>query len=216
VNHIVNLQGDRHLRAAYERADMVVVDGWPVLVASRVLGEHLPDLIPGSDLVPAVLSAAAKRESTKVFLLGAQEGIAVSAAARIGERYPWIEVCGAYSPPMGFSAETPASAQAIGLINRSSPDLLVIGLGSPKQEVWIHDVRDLLKVKVAICAGATIDFLAGSKKRAPLWIRKIRMEWFYRLIQEPGRLISRYGRDAFRFPLLLAREIFRRIRSKAF
>jgi N-acetylglucosaminyldiphosphoundecaprenol N-acetyl-beta-D-mannosaminyltransferase len=210
VDHIVKLQRDAAFKAAYLDAAMVVVDGKPVLAASRLLGRPLPETVPGSDLAPALFAASGGQPSLKVFLFGAADGVAVRAAQSIEKKWPWIRVCGTYSPPMGFSPQAASSATAIDLINSSGADVLVIGLGAPKQEIWIASVRSRLRVKVALCIGASIDFMAGEKKRAPPWMRRMGIEWIHRALSEPRRLIPRYAHDAWVFPRLLVKEWFNR------
>lgn len=206
VDHVVKLQSIAIFRAAYDSADMVVVDGKPVLLASRLLGKPLPEVVPGSDLCPALFEAANRGNGLRVFLLGAADGVAERAAAAIASRWPKVDVCGIYSPPMGFSAEAPSNAAALERINAAKPDVLIIGLGAPKQEIWVHAVRNVLEVKIALCVGATIDFLAGEKARAPAWVRRIGMEWLHRALSEPKRLLGRYLHDAWVFPRLFFRE----------
>ncbi len=206
VDHIVKLRNNLEFNKAYKHADLVLVDGKFVLLASRLLGKSLPETVPGSDLCPALFDSAKNREKIKVFLLGAAEGVADRAASAIQARWPWVEVCGVYSPPMGFSASSDSNEVAVKKINAAEPDVLVIGLGAPKQEIWIQAMRSQLKVKVALCVGATIDFLAGEKPRAPIWIRKIGFEWLFRALSEPKRLLPRYLHDGFVFPILVIRE----------
>jgi len=206
VDHVVKLQKNAAFRAAYADASMVVVDGKPVLLASHLLGTPLPETVPGSDLGPALFTAANARNGIRVFLFGAAEGVAERAAANIQSRWPRVEVCGVYSPPMGFSAEAPANAIALAMINAAKPDVLIVGLGAPKQELWVHAMRNQLQVKVSLCIGATIDFLAGEKARAPVWVRKLGLEWLHRIVSEPRRLLGRYAHDAWVFPRLLIKE----------
>ncbi|SFD95423.1 WecB/TagA/CpsF family glycosyltransferase [Nitrosomonas sp. Nm166] len=206
VDHIVKLQNNEDFRAVYKDAEMVVVDGKPVLLASRLLNKSLPETVPGSDLCPALFEAARTRRKLRIFLLGAADGVADRAATVIQKRWPWVEICGTHSPPMGFSALSPANEIVLKKINSVKPDVLVIGLGAPKQEIWVHAMRDQLDVKVALCVGATIDFLAGEKARAPHWIRKIGLEWLHRALSEPRRLLPRYIHDAWVFPRLVIRE----------
>jgi len=210
VDHVVKLQGNVDFKAAYNDADLVVVDGNPILFASRLLGKPLPETVPGSDLCPALFEAANQGGGLRVFLLGAAEGVGERAAAAIQARWPKVSICGVYSPPMGFSVNTSSSNIALEKINAAKPDVLVVGLGAPKQEIWVHAMRHALQVKVALCTGATIDFLAGEKKRAPAWIRRIKMEWLHRALSEPGRLLGRYLYDAWVFPRLLIKEWIRR------
>ena len=89
------------------------------------------------------------------------------------------------------------------------PDVLVVGLGAPKQELWVHKHRERLTAKVALCVGATIDFLAGERRRAPAWMQEAGLEWLYRVASEPRRLAARYAKDALIFPRLFAREWWR-------
>lgn len=206
VDHVVKLQTDAALRAAYAGASMVVVDGKPVLLASRLLGTPLPETVPGSDLCPALFEASRYGPPITVFLLGAAAGVADRAREAIEQRWPWVTVCGVFSPPMGFNAHADASAIAIEMINQAKPDILIIGLGAPKQELWIHAVAGKLHAKVALCAGATIDFLAGEKARAPVWMRRLGIEWLHRALTEPRRLLGRYLHDGWVFPRLMLKE----------
>lgn len=209
VDHVVKLQDNTDFLAAYNEADMVVVDGKPVLLASRLLGRSLPETVPGSDLAPQLFLASRRRGGLRVFLLGAADGVAERAAHAITERWPWVQIAGVYSPPMGFSAQAEASEIAIEKVNHAEPDVLVIGLGAPKQEIWVHTVAPRLKVKCALCIGATIDFLAGEKARAPVWMRRMGIEWLHRMLSEPRRLVRRYAHDAWVFPRLLVKEWFK-------
>lgn len=206
VDHVVKFQADATLRAAYGDAAMVTVDGKPVLWASYLLGKSLPALVPGSDLCPALFDAAKAKPGLRVFLLGAADGVAQRAAETIAKRWPWVEVVGVFSPPMGFSALSPENAKVLDMINQTKPDVLLVGLGAPKQEIWVHAMQHQLQVKVALCIGATIDFLAGEKARAPRWMRTLGLEWLHRMLSEPKRLAGRYWHDAKVFPKLIVNE----------
>ncbi len=110
------------------------------------------------------------------------------------------------SPPLGFERDEAENERILAAVAALKPDLVVLGLGAPKQELWIHAHADRLEAKVALCIGATIDFLAGEKRRAPRWMRRVGLEWFHRLSSEPGRLAKRYLRDAWVFPQLVWRD----------
>jgi N-acetylglucosaminyldiphosphoundecaprenol N-acetyl-beta-D-mannosaminyltransferase len=207
VDHVVMLQHHAGLRAAYADAGMVLVDGAPVLWSSRLLNHPLPERVAGSDLVPTLFGAV--RESLRVYLLGAGPGVAERAAANIGKRWPAVEVVGTYSPPLGFERDAAENDKILQQVAGAQADLLVVGLGAPKQELWVHKHRERISAKVALCVGATIDFLAGEKQRAPVWMREAGVEWMYRVASEPKRLAARYARDAWVFPRLLAREWWR-------
>ncbi len=207
LDHAVMFQEHAGLRAAYAEAALVLADGWPLVAASRWLGKPLPERVAGSDLVPALFSAACQqRRPLRAFLLGAAPGVAERAAANIERRWPAVHICGCYSPPLGFERDAAANGEILRQVANARPDVLVIGLGAPKQELWLHDHRSELRVPVALGVGATIDFLAGERRRAPRWIQRLHLEWLHRLASEPRRLAARYARDACAFPRLLWRE----------
>lgn len=206
VDHVVMWQTDREMLAAYRGADLVVADGWPVVAASRLLGMPVPERVAGSDLVPHVMAAGIDGEPLRVFLLGAAPGVAQRAAARIHAWWPHVNVVGAYSPPFGFETDPEENERILRQVNGAAPHLLVMGLGTPKQEIWLHRYRDRLAVQAAIAAGATIDFIAGEQVRAPRWMQRCCLEWFYRVVRNPKRLARRYLRDAWIFPRIVAAE----------
>lgn len=206
VQHAVMFQEHAGLREAYAHASLVVPDGAPVMLAARWLGRPLPERVPGSDLVPALLAAAQMRGGLRVYLLGAAPGVGQRAAEVIGRCWPGVDVVGVHSPPLGFEKDEAYNRALIDEINASRAQVLLVGLGAPKQELWVHRYRTALAVPVALCVGAAIDFLAGHKRRAPLWMRRIGLEWLHRLATEPRRLWRRYARDAWRFPRLVWRE----------
>lgn len=209
VNHVVALDSNEALRQAYRSASLVIADGWPVIAAARLLGSPLPERVAGSDLVPRVFEESALRDrSVSVFLLGGMPGIGERAAERIAEKWPNTRIAGVYSPPFGFELD-PAELQEIrDRINTAEPDFLVVGLGAPKQEVWLSENYHLIKARVAVAAGATIDFLAGEQTRAPKIVRWLGFEWLFRIGTDPGRLAKRYLRDGIAFPRLIVREFF--------
>jgi len=209
VDHVVMLQYHAGLRAAYAGAGMVLVDGAPVLWSSRLLKHPLPERVAGSDLVPALFAAATDQRKLRVYLLGAAAGVGERAAANIRRRWPATLVVGTYSPPLGFERSGEENDKILAQIAAASPDVLIVGLGTPKQELWVHQNHGRIAARVALCVGATIDFLAGEKSRAPAWIRDAGMEWMYRVASDPRRLAARYARDAWVFPRLLAREWWR-------
>lgn len=213
VDHIVKLQEHAGLRAAYQDAGLILADGWPVVAAARWLGHTLPERVAGSDLVPALFDAS-QNQLLRVFLLGAAPGVAERAATNIHARWAEIQVVGTYSPPLGFESDRNENERILGMIADAQPDLLVVGLGAPKQELWVHAHQRQIQAKGAICAGATIDFLAGEKHRAPKWMRRTGLEWFHRMITEPRRMVKRYARDAWNFPRIVWRSRGSRVEGK--
>jgi N-acetylglucosaminyldiphosphoundecaprenol N-acetyl-beta-D-mannosaminyltransferase len=212
VDHVVMLQYHEGLKTAYADAGMVLVDGAPVLWASWLLHrreERLPQRVAGSDLVPALFDSVDEQKPLSVFLLGAAPGVGERAAMNVRRQWPAINVVGTYSPPMGFELDERENEKILDVIEAARPEVLVVGLGAPKQELWVHRNRQRLAAKVALCVGATIDFLAGERSRAPLWMQSAGLEWLYRVASEPRRLAARYAKDAVIFPQLIAQEWWR-------
>lgn len=216
VDHIVKLQEDDAFMQAYQDAQFVFADGKPVVLVSALFGERLPGVVPGSDLVPAMFEEAARlKKPLTVYLLGAAEGVGAKAARVIEQRWgQWVKVVGVYSPPMGFESDPSQCAAIVANINAAAADVLVLGLGAPKQELWIHQHHRSITAGVALCVGATIDFMAGNKKRAPKWVRRLALEWVYRVLQEPQRLAGRYAHDIIVFPRIFLREVKSRYSRK--
>jgi len=211
VDHCVLFQRDETLRRAYAEASLVLADGLPVVLAGKLLGRRIPQRVAGSDVTPAIFTAAANHHRfetrpLRVFLLGAAPGVAGRAAKIIHARWKNVEVVGTLSPPLGFETLDTENTKIIHRVNEATPDVLVIGLGAPKQELWIHAHYRTLTAKVALCVGATIDFIAGHKRRAPAWMQHFGLEWLHRLSGDPGRLAKRYAQDAAVFPQLVWKE----------
>jgi N-acetylglucosaminyldiphosphoundecaprenol N-acetyl-beta-D-mannosaminyltransferase len=212
VDHAVMFQTDTALQHAYHNAALVLADGAPVVLASRLLDKKLPERVAGSDLVPALFEAVAASRSSeplRVFLLGAGPGVADRAAQVIHQRWSGVEVVGTLSPPLGFEHDQEENQRILTAVATAQPDLVLLGLGAPKQELWIARHADQLEAKAALCIGATIDFLAGEKSRAPKLLQSLGLEWLHRVATEPRRLVKRYARDAWIFPQLFWREWWR-------
>jgi len=206
VDHAVMFQENPRLRAAYRSASLVVADGHPVVLASRLLGRPVPQRVPGSDLAPAIFAKASAQRPLRVFLLGAAPGVGERAARNIEAKNPGVRIVGTYSPPLGFEKDAAENRRILDRITATAPDLLIVGLGAPKQELWVHQHQHAIRASAALCVGATIDFLAGEKRRAPRWVQRVGLEWLHRLSTEPRRLFRRYARDAWIFPQLVWQE----------
>lgn len=208
VDHIVNLHSNPAFKQAYAGASLIVADGRPVVLASKLLGKSLPEVVPGSDLVPAIFDYFQHQENQplSVFLLGAMPGVAEKARENIHQQWPNVNVVGLFSPNFGFEKSAEQSLQICDMVSATKADVVVFGVGAPKQELWSKQYAQHLNAKVILCVGATIDFLAGEKARAPVWVRKIGMEWLHRMMSEPKRLAKRYLVDAFIFPMLVLKE----------
>ena len=199
VDHLVTAESDAALREAYATADLALVDGMPVVWASRLLGTPLPERISGADLTPILLERAAHR-GLRVYLFGALPGVADKAAERLRDR--GIVVAGTASPVVGLTAQ-PDEDEIVAQISAARPDLVLVALGSPKQELFIHRNARQLAPAVCIGVGATLDFLAGTVRRAPRWMSRAGLEWLFRLIQEPRRLARRYLWNDPRFAFIV-------------
>lgn len=207
VDFLVQAHRDVELRRILLEADLTLCDGTPLVWASRLLGNALPERVAGSDLVPELMQVSAQK-GHRIFFLGAAPGVAEQATARLQARYPGINIVGHYAPPFAALLEMD-HAQIAQRIREAKPDILLVGFGCPKQEKWIAMHHRTLGVPVAIGVGATIDFLAGRVKRAPEWMRRSGTEWLYRLVQEPRRLFRRYANDLVCFAPTFAAQSLR-------
>lgn len=214
VDHVVQLEDNSRLRQAYAGASLVIADGWPLVAFSHLCKKPLPERITGVDFVASVFSSATLHRRIRTFLLGAAPGVAEKAARRVMATWPGVDVVGNYSPPPGFESDPRQCTEILKRVADAAPDFLIVGFGAPKQENWLHASHKHLPVKVAIAAGATIDFLAGEQPRAPRWMQRAGFEWLYRIGTDPRRLALRYARDAWRFPPIAVREWLRLCRNR--
>lgn len=194
VDVIIKIEEDQKLKQITDEADLTLVDGKPLIWISKMKKNPIKEKISGSDLVPKVCELAAKKNYS-IFILGGKEGIANQAKEKLEIKHPNINIVGTYSPPIGFEANEKELNKINKMISKVKPDLLIVCFGCPKQEKWIYDNINKYEANVSICAGATVDFLAGNVKRAPKWMSNHGLEWFYRFMQEPKRLFKRYFID---------------------
>jgi N-acetylglucosaminyldiphosphoundecaprenol N-acetyl-beta-D-mannosaminyltransferase len=191
LDHVRRLLKDPSYKDLCSGADLVVADGMPVVWAARIAGRPLPERVAGSSMV-RTLSAAAAKAGRSIYLLGGDGDSCDRAAARLQQDYPGLIVAGAYSPPFGFEKD-PEQMQAIrDRLIKSSPDIIYVALGSPKQERLIADLRNLLPAAWWLGVGISFSFVTGDVRRAPIWMQKMGLEWVHRLAQEPKRLAKRY------------------------
>ena len=205
VDHIVKLQNDTEFRQIYENASLVLADGMPLIWASKFLGTSLKEKISGSDLFPKLCKVAAEK-GYKLFFLGGRQGAAAKAADVLKAKYPAIQIVGVYCPPFEFENDEVENKKIVEMIKTAKPDILFVGVGSPKQEKWIYKHKDEYQVPVSIGIGATFDFVSGMLKRAPVWMQKSGLEWFWRLMMEPKRLCKRYLLDDMKFFWLVLKQ----------
>jgi len=191
VDHVVMADEDDRLRRAYADVDLSLADGMPVVWASRALGRPLPEKVSGSDICAPLMERAAEN-GWRVYLLGGGHGVAKRAASRLRAAYPGIAVVGTSSPRIDMNEPESGRRHVVEAVQKTAPDLVLVGLGAPKQELWIHESAAALTPAVLLGVGASIDFLAGTARRAPAWMSAAGLEWLHRLAVEPRRLWRRY------------------------
>ena len=198
VDHIDHLPKDEQFLAAYQKAELVLVDGTPVYLASTLYGTPLKEKITGPKLSEAVIKEAADK-GMSVFFLGGMPGVAEKAYENLYDKYPGFQLAGTYSPPLGFEKNPKMCMYICELVSSASPDIVITAMGSPKTEVFLKNYADQMEAGVLLSVGAAMDFFAGTKKRCPAWVSRIGMEWFYRFLQEPRRLFKRYFIDDMQY-----------------
>lgn len=194
VDHIVRLEKDEELQKVYKNASLILTDGKPLIWISKWYKTPIKEKISGSDLFPRVCQLAANKNYT-MYLLGAAEGVADTAARNLMEKYPGLNIVGTYSPPFGFEKNEQEMNKIKTQIQDVHPDILIVGLGCPKQEKFMYYHCKELGVPISFGLGASIDFEAGNIKRAPKWMSNHGLEWLYRFSKEPKRLFKRYFVD---------------------
>lgn len=191
VDHIVMLETDVELKNIYRDASLILADGKPLLWISKWYKTPIKEKISGSDLFPLLCEMAAKK-GYSMFFLGAAEGVAAKAAENLKKKYNGLKIVGTYSPPYGFEKDEIESEKIIDMVKEAHPDILILGLGSPKQEKFVYHYCKDLGVPISLGLGASLDFEAGNIRRAPKWMSNHGLEWLYRLIKEPKRMFKRY------------------------
>jgi len=203
VDHVVMLEHHVGLQASYRDAGMVLVDGAPVLWASRLLRTPLPAKVSGSDLVKPLMQRAAER-GHRVYFLGGDEGVAEKARDILLAEFPTLNIVGIDSPRIQVDTVSPEIIQRV---RAAQPHLVLVALGAPKQEIFSHEQRAAMKPAVLVGVGASLDFIANVRKRAPAWLSKVGLEWLFRLAQEPRRLAARYFLRDPQFFWIVARQL---------
>ncbi|MCX7796838.1 MAG: WecB/TagA/CpsF family glycosyltransferase [bacterium] len=179
---VVIAQDNKIFSSVVNGADLVVADGSWLVRAVRFLGGAIKERVAGIDLLLDILSLC-KEKGYSVYLLGAKEDTIVSAKKRLEDIFPGIRILGFHNGYFDIEEE----AKIVEEINSLKPDFLVVGLGMPKQEIWINRHRDL-SVRLAIGVGGSFDVISGNIPRAPYWMQVIGLEWFYRVLKDPKRV----------------------------
>ncbi|MDO8836686.1 MAG: WecB/TagA/CpsF family glycosyltransferase [Vicinamibacterales bacterium] len=211
VDHLVCARTNADMRDAYHRARLSLPDGMPLLWMARALGMPLPEKVSGSDLLGPLMALAASK-GRRVFLFGATSQASAAAAHRLTHEYPGLALVGRDSSFWSPGAGPEADEVIVSAIRAAKADIVVVALGSPKQEVFMARFERQLAPAVLVGLGGSLDFAAGTVRRAPAWMSRAGLEWLFRLAQEPGRLAYRYlVRDLAIVPIFAADLVWRAV-----
>ncbi len=211
VHGVMEARRDAAFRTILNRSDLNVPDGMPTVWIGRSAGFSEMRRVFGPSLMLEVAKASA-RQGARHFFYGGKEGVAEELARSLGNRFPGLVVCGSYCPPFAPLSKD-EKANVIRLINQASPDVLWVGLSTPKQEQWMAEFARVLNVRVMIGVGAAFDYNTGRLRPAPSWMQNMALEWLFRISQEPRRLLGRYARNN---PAFLALALAQWLRLKKF
>ena len=202
---VVRANEDESLRKIYNKADLLTIDSFVVYYAARLLGKPFPEPVNAARLMLDFLPIA-RNKGYRVYLLGASEDVVVKTAQIIENRYPGINIVGFHNGYFDFDNDR----DIVYDIKSKNPDILFVGMTSPLKENFASKNLDNLGVPVSIGVGGCFDTIAGKSHLAPLWVSRAGLEWFYRLIQEPGRMWRRYTITNIKFLFLLLKELIKK------
>jgi N-acetylglucosaminyldiphosphoundecaprenol N-acetyl-beta-D-mannosaminyltransferase len=213
VHSIVEATGNEALQTVFESADMVAADGMPLVWLSRRRGAPTAERVCGPDVMLSLCDRG-RDVGLRHYFVGGRPGTPEALAERLFARFPGLAVAGTASPPFR-SLDAAEDRALVDAINAATPDVIWIGLGSPKQEFWAADHAGRLTAPLILPVGAAFDFPSGRLRRAPRWMQRVGLEWLFRLAAEPRRLFRRYIVTNIRFGYLVAREELSRRRTSA-
>jgi N-acetylglucosaminyldiphosphoundecaprenol N-acetyl-beta-D-mannosaminyltransferase len=193
-------QRDRKFFDLLNRADLVLPDGVGLLLAARWLGARLPERVSGSDLIYRI-SEQARPRGWGIYFLGGAEGVALKTAETLKAQYPGLTIAGTF----GGSPKIEAEDAIVARVRAAQPDILLVAYGAPQQDQWIARNKDRLGVPVSIGLGGSFDFVAGTARRAPVWVQRLGLEWLHRLWRQPWRA-RRIFSAVIAFPLAVLRD----------
>ncbi len=200
LDHIVKLRSSASFSSAYQSHSHVVADGNPIVWLSRLAGKRI-ELVPGSELIQP-LAALAAQNKIPIALLGATQDTLDTAAERLEQEHTGLQVVARIAPPFGFDPEGSNAVSILETINASGAKLCFIALGAPKQEILAIKGNTIAPQCGFVSIGAGLDFIAGTQKRAPKWMQTLAVEWVWRMLHNPRRLMLRYGRCILILPHL--------------
>ncbi|MDY0296409.1 MAG: WecB/TagA/CpsF family glycosyltransferase [Acidobacteriota bacterium] len=180
-------------REAIDNSEVVLPDGMAIVWMSRWCKDRIRQRLSGPDFFEH-FAQTASRQRLRYCLLGSTPQVLEAMRRRLAKEFPGIDVVATLSPPFGNWDEQ-IDKNLVAAVNRSRPDVLWVGITAPRQEIWLHRHKDQLRVPVAGAIGAAFDFFAGSRKRAPKWMQRWGLEWLFRVLQEPLRMLPRYLRS---------------------
>lgn len=191
LHQIVLYKENERFREITDRAGLLTVDGQPVMWIAKMFGTPIKEKVPGEEFVPAVCKLATEK-GYRIFFLGGAPGAAERAVENLRKDWPHLKVAGTYSPPFGFEHDEAEMEKINALLKASQADILFVGLGSPKQDIFIDENKKIYRIPLSLSIGIAIDYLGGSIDPTPKWARDHGLAWFFRFIQEPRRLFKRY------------------------
>jgi N-acetylglucosaminyldiphosphoundecaprenol N-acetyl-beta-D-mannosaminyltransferase len=203
VNSVMAAIKNEQVKNIYNNADYVLCDGVPLKWAASFLNTPIIERITGIDLLPNLVTLCAKNDFS-IFLLGASPGVGDKLKDIILNKFPQAKVVGVYVPPFMAVFTDEQNDKMISAVNAASPDVLLVSLTAPKQDIWIAENKHALNATLMVGIGGAFEVMAGLAKRAPVWVQKAGLEWLYRFMQEPKRLFRRYFIEAPLFiPLII-------------
>ncbi|MCF3933951.1 WecB/TagA/CpsF family glycosyltransferase [Acuticoccus sp. M5D2P5] len=201
LDHVMKLRTNPAFQTAYREADLVTADGMPFVWLAKLEGDPLEERVTGSDLIEPLMEAAAKAGRT-VYFFGSTMDRLRRAETHLTARNPDLRIAGLYAPPFGFETDEALHAELVEMFRAVRPDIIVVALGAPKQEIWASRMVKVLDHGVFLGTGAALDFLSDDVRRAPAWMQRTGLEWLYRALSEPKRLGKRYLRIIVALPSL--------------
>jgi exopolysaccharide biosynthesis WecB/TagA/CpsF family protein len=205
LDHVVKMRSDPAFRAAYSRAGLITADGFPVVLAGSLQGIRF-DRVAGSDLVGPICAEAA-RTAKSIYLFGSSRDVLFQASQTLYRCNPGLRIAGVLAPPQGFSPTSDEARRCVEIIGESGADLCFVALGAPKQELFADFAKQMLPNRSFVCVGAGLDFISGAQVRAPYWMQRTGLEWLWRVLRAPSRLLHRYLLCIAVLPGFLARAV---------
>jgi N-acetylglucosaminyldiphosphoundecaprenol N-acetyl-beta-D-mannosaminyltransferase len=198
------MNGDPELKKIVNACDMISADGLPVVWASRIFSQPLPERVAGVDLFQNLVRSCSQK-GYHPFFFGAREKITIKTVKNLKEKYPSLKVAG-YRNGYFTKEQEPEVAE---MIRNSRADMLFVGISSPTKEIFLNKWMEYMQIPFCMGVGGSFDIIAGKTKRAPVWMQEAGLEWFYRVLQEPRRMWKRYATTNSIFVWMVLKEYFR-------